>query len=175
MRGVSLVFLFLLLICLIMFRPIRIDEWVVSLAGYLTPAYIVIMLLFLYNNLSLLSAWSKGGMYHLEITKDMRPLIATLAGCSLLVMGGVYMLLQSGQMINIQIRRSWTALFFYLFTAIGAAFLIPNAVIGGWLIALPPLSLVAAPALATDKYKKFANFTLIFSILFLAFTLYINK
>ncbi len=171
----SLAFLLLLLVGMVLFRSFSLGEWSVALLGYTTPIYFLVSILFLFNKLYLFRYWPHVGFSISPVKKGIGPFIGTMSGLFVLMTTGIYAMQKNVQMSNIYVRRDWIALSFYLIISIVVGFLTDRKVASAWMITLPAVSIIVTHALALEKNKRFSNFIFYFSLLFLAFCLWLNK
>ncbi len=171
----SLAFLLLLLVGMVLFRSFSLGEWSVALLGYTTPVYFVVSVLFLVNKLYLFRYWPHIGFSMSPVKKGIGPFIVTMSGLFVLMTSGIVAMRKNVQMSNIYVRRDWIALSFYLIISIVVGVFTDNKVASAWMITLPAVSIIVTHALALEKSKRFSNFIFYFSLLFLAFCLWLNK
>lgn len=147
------------LVGLAVLRPFKTGEWMVMLAGFLTPAYFSVALLFLTDLLPLAKAWPA-----LDFVRPSPNAFGTagwtaVAGSIGFIIAGVATSLRLAARSAISVRRIWLVL------AIGSIVAALTALISteghdanALLLALPWLTpIVAAPA-ALEKKTRFGTF-----------------
>jgi hypothetical protein len=172
-----LVYFFLLLLCMMLFRAFSIGEWAVAIMGYATPFYFFVCILFLFDRFYYFHQWPHVGFFfarHPHISSPLN-LIITLAGLFVLFASGMFAMQKNVAMGNIYARRDWVAISFFLITSVVVAVLTDNTIESAWLIALPALSIVISHALLLEKNRRFSNFIFYFSLFYLFFCLVVNE
>jgi hypothetical protein len=170
-----LAYFLLLLVGMVMFRSFNIGEWSVALMGYATPFYFLACILFLIDRMYLFSLWPHIGFSLSTDVGSVFYLIVLFSGLLILLASGVYAMKQNVPMSNIYIRRDWIALSFYLIISIVVAILTDEAIKSTWLITMPALSIIISHALLLEKNKRFSNFIFYFSLIYVAFCLWVHK
>ncbi|MEZ5015648.1 MAG: DUF6427 family protein [Flavipsychrobacter sp.] len=164
------VFLFLLVfVSVSLLRRFNPSEWLVGLVGYLTPIYFFVTFLYLFNMLDELPGWIHLGISLPRRIPDPIYIIGLVVGVIMLLSMGTYSLQKQIVRASIFTRRGWTVIASMLFFSMLVAVFTPFEVRSGWLIALPALSLVVAPALYSEKNKLFSNFVFYFSLLLIVY------
>jgi len=169
-----LAYFFLLLVGMVMFRPFNVGEWSVALMGYLTPPYFLACVLFLADRFFLFAQWPGIG-FSMMAPNSVFYLIVMLAGLLILLASGIYAMQLNVAMSNIYVRRDWIALSFYLIISVFVAILTDVAIKTAWLVTMPAISIIISHALLLEKNKRFSNFIFYFSLVFLAFCVWISK
>lgn len=163
-------FLFLLVfVSVSLLRRFNPSEWVVGLVGYLTPFYFLATFLYLFDSFGKLASWAQLGISLPRRILDPIYIIGLVVGVILLLSMGTYALQKQIVRASIFTRRGWTVIASMLFFSMLVAVFTPFEVRSGWLIALPALTLIVAPALYSEKNKLFSNFVFYFSLLLIVF------
>ncbi len=106
------------------FRPFRLNEWLVLLIGLLTPFYFMAGWLFLTDNLDLVLQQLQIFQPHI-ITVANLPLTAiTFAVAGLATVAGVFMWQSNSGRMVIQVRKSWSVFFVSMLLIIPVIFLV---------------------------------------------------
>jgi hypothetical protein len=141
----TLIFLLLLLFALIVTRPFRITEWLVTLLGFTTPYYFLFVILFLTNQWD----WHKvipTLVFHLP---RLPTSLWITAGITFMVLpfliGGWYVQANLGKML-IQMRKSWSLLLMLLVVSVLIIVVNPGNNYLHWLPVIVPLSAFHAAA-----------------------------
>ncbi|MBC7904834.1 MAG: hypothetical protein H7Y27_15520 [Gemmatimonadaceae bacterium] len=141
----AVVFIVLMMFALILTRPFRITEWMVSLLGYTTPFYFLFILLYLTNQWT----WSK---IIPSISFHLPRLPANLwitAGIIFMVLpflvGSYYVQNNLGKML-IQVRKSWSLLLALLIVTVLIILVNPGTDFLHWLPVVVPLAAFHAAA-----------------------------
>jgi hypothetical protein len=159
----------LLFIALILLRSFNAGEWVVTLLGYLTPAYFWIGILFLMDKTGLLSQWPYIGLF--LPNKVVAPLytIGLIIGLIVLLSLGLYALQAFMGKTSVFNRRNWIMVLFCLFISFVVAMASDISMQYIWLLPMPALALIICHALYLEKNKRFSNFAFYFSLLLVIF------
>jgi hypothetical protein len=171
----ALTFFLLLLVGMLLFRPFNMGEWSVAMVGYITPLYFLLSLLFLADKMYLFWLWPRGGFSLTTHIASPGYLIGTLSGLLLLTGTGVYAMRQNVPLTNIYVRRDWIAVTYYLILSGFVAIFTDGAIITGWTVVMPALSIIISHALLLEKSKRFSNFIFYFSLAFLLYCIGVNK
>ncbi|MEP6844975.1 MAG: hypothetical protein ABI861_03200 [Panacibacter sp.] len=133
------------------YRPFRINEWMILLLGILTPIYFLAGYLFLNDQLE--AVLNKPIIFKLQIIRpaNLAITIATFIFTSIVIITGAYLWQSNSGRMVIQVRKNWSILFFMVILLIPGVFFIKNT----W----PDALLLAAPAAAafvsnTWQYPK---------------------
>lgn len=172
----ALGFVLLFLIALLLLRPFNIGEWVVAILGYLTPVYFFIGILFLTGQFSLLKYFPELGFAFPKIIHHPVYLTSCLVGILVLLGGGFLGIQQQIAKMTIAVRRTWILMFFYLVVALLTTCITSSAIHAEWVLVMPPLAIIISHAFYVERTKRFSNFILYFSLVFVIFCqLAINK
>lgn len=162
----ALIFFGFMLLALLVMRPIRLQEITITLIGFGFPFYIAFCLLYLFNHIQVASSW-----LHFSVQLPTHfspwfylPLILLVVFC--LVVAGLIWLSQNFSRLPVTVRRAWQIILIALFTSSLTALVSPGNAVSVWLITLPFLAMLIAPALTSEKRSSFANFTVYFLIIF---------
>lgn len=159
------IYVLLLFVALLFLRMFNIGEWLVALMGCLTPVYIYGCLLFLFDKFHELSYWPQIGFSLPRHIANPWYLIGSIVGLLILFSGGIIAAQGSMYKAGIYNRRMWTTVYLYLLLSIIIAVGTDISEKSAWLIVMPALSLIIAPALIIEKTKWFSNFAFYFSLL----------
>jgi Family of unknown function (DUF6427) len=123
------------------YRPFRLNEWMILLLGILTPLYFLAGYLFLTDQLQTVLQYLDIAALQVIRPANLAFIIITFIVSGSAIIAGIYMWqTNSGRMV-IQVRKSWAILFFMILFFVPVVFFIKNA----WPNAL---LLVAVPAAA---------------------------
>jgi hypothetical protein len=163
-------FLIMLLVSLALLRPFQLVEWVVGLIGFFTPIYFFVCLLFLFDKMEVLHHFSLFRINYLlpEFFKGLHLIL--LLGLFLLIAFGIFALQQSLPRVTIYVRRSWLLMICYCLLALCVIFCSSNTQFQGWILLMPPLSMIISQSFCLEKTKRFSSFTFYFSILLFIFS-----
>jgi hypothetical protein len=174
------IFFFLLLTFLLLYRTFDISELLVAIAGYITPFYIVVCILFLTNKLKLLPdlfyiGFSLSGK--VEYPAVTLTIILVLLG---LLLAGYYAMQQIIAFNNIHVRRDWYGITFYLLFSVLASLFIERSLGSAWLIVMPAYSTIVSLIFLLNngknkRQKRFSNFMFYFCLAFLTFCIFTNQ
>lgn len=162
----ALIFFGFMLLALLVMRPIRLQELAITLIGFGFPFYITFCLLYLFNQLPVARSWLQ---FNPKLPTHLSPwfylpLILLVVFC--LLVAGLFWLSQNFSRLPVTVRRAWQIILIALFTSSLTAVISPGNAVSVWLITLPFLAMLIAPALTSEKRSSFANFTVYFLIIF---------
>ena len=140
----SLAFALLIIFALLITRPPKVAEWLVSIMGILVTWYFLFAWLFLTNNLY---------RFHLPGFEISYPLFAQnnaeYAGLILIIAvtiaGSIFVQSVGGKQV-VQVRKSWGLMFLYLIVALFIPFISPSHNFEYWILAAVPASAFIASA-----------------------------
>jgi len=159
----------LLVMCMIVLRPFNFGEWVVAMAGYITPIYFFASVLFLIDMFREIVHWPNLGVSLPGRMESPVYMLGTFSGLIILFFSGVYVMQQQIPKSSIYVRRNWLALLIYVLISIAVAIITDAYVKSVWLILMPGLTLIISHALSLEKSKRFSNFIFYFSLIFVVF------
>ena len=165
----AIAFVFVILIALLFLRTFNIAEWLVAVMGIVTPVYMYACVLFLVDKFPELSYWPQIGVSLPRHIANPGYLIGTLISILVLFACGAYAVQDNLYKAGIYNRRMWTTVYVYLFLSILAAIGTDISEKSVWLMAIPALSMIIAPALIIEKTKWFSNFAFYFSLLLIIY------
>lgn len=169
-------FVLVLMIALLLLRPFHIAEWAVAFLGYMMPIYFFVALLFLFDNISLLKQLPEVNLLQFKSLAHPVYLMSCLVGIVILVACGVIGIQQQVTKMTISVRRAWIFIFLYLLISVLIAFISSSNINAQWALLMPPLAIIISHAFYIEKTKRFSNFILYFSLVFVIFCqLAINK
>lgn len=125
---------------LAIYRPFRINEWLILLLGIITPFYFLVGILFLNDKLGILNQQVQIFKFVIIKPQNLLLTIITFSYASLIIIAGIYLWQSNANRMVIQIRKNWTILFFMLLLLIPGVFFINNA----WPAALLAAAIPAA-------------------------------
>jgi hypothetical protein len=136
----AFIFIALIFIALIIYRTFRPNEYLVSLLGFFTPYYLFIAWQYLRDQLNvkeflLKAAWQSPRFEHYNWQ------LAAICTVAVLILGGIYVIMQQSTKMLVQARNAWSALFCYLLLALPLPFL--NGHTAHWALALTPVAAFA--------------------------------
>lgn len=154
---------------LVILRQFNIKEWAIGLSGMLMPLYIVAVLLFLTDKLSLLLLWPDVGI---SLPRQIHPAVYYLGSFAfvlLLFATGLFNMQGQLPKTSIYIRRCWIALSaLFLFALLTCLF--TDAANGpAWMVSLPALSLIVAHAFYNERSRLMNNIVFYCSLAFVLF------
>lgn len=158
-------YILVLVAAIMLLRPFNAGEWTVASMGYITPFYFAACILFIADMLPAFAHWPD--LDFTVIRKIKMPVYMGILGGGLLVLTGVsfYAMQQQMPKATIYVRRSWIAIFIYMFVSAVAALFGETSVNNAWLLTIPAISLFIAQALMVEKSKWFSNFIFYFLII----------
>jgi len=117
----------LVFIALGIYRPFRLNEWMIMLLGIITPFYFYAGYLFLTDQLE--TTVRQMNVFQLQIIRPASLLFTfiTFAYASLVIIAGIYMWQSNSNRMVIQVRKNWSILFFMLVLFIPCVFFIKDA------------------------------------------------
>lgn len=163
-----LVFVF---IALGIYRPFRINEWLILLLGIITPFYFYAGYLFLNDELQ--NTLQQLNIFELQVIRPANLLftIITFSFAALIIISGIYMWQANSNRMVIQIRKNWIILFFMLILFIPGVFFIKDT----WPYALLLATLPASAFISnTWQYPRRNLLPAILFWLFIALIIYNN-
>jgi hypothetical protein len=134
----SMAFTILIIVGLILTRPFRPAEWLVSLLGIITPYYFVLSYVFLTDK------WKgyrfPGFSVSLPQFHESRWAIAAIIIVLLATVIGLYYIRHNFRRQLVQTRKSWNLVFLYFFVAICIPFINATHTFQYWILCAVPLS-----------------------------------
>ncbi len=134
----SLAFVLLIVFGLIVLRPFKLAEWIISFLGILTPYYFWAAYLFLTDKLK----EYKFPQFEISYPRFHKNYLE-IAGICLLIIGfllGVYFLQTNFRKLQIQTRKRWSLILLYLVVALLVPFINATHTFDYWILAAIPLS-----------------------------------
>ncbi len=165
----GIVMILLLFLSISFMRRFNLREWLVGALGSLIPIYFLLMILYLVDGLQLMPSWFHLGLSLPRNIPDPTYNIGLVVGIIILVSMGVYALQAQMTRAGLFVRRGWTVFAFMFIFSIVIATFTDFQIKSGWLITVPVLSLIVAPAFYAEKNKVFRNFAFYFSLLLVVF------
>lgn len=138
-------FVVLVFFALLLMRPFRISEWVVTLMGLLTPYYFLFIVLFLTQN------WNPGAyMPHISLSiMHFKPSVWVATSITIMIIpflaGGYFIQNNLGKML-IQTRKCWSLLLFYLLVSSFIPFINSTDDFINWVLCTVPFAFFHAAA-----------------------------
>lgn len=135
----SLTFLIWIFLALAVMRPFRINEWLICILGVTTPFYFYAIYIFLAGRFG----WNEF-IPHLQVGFPSLKQSAWLAASVFLVLvpflaGGYYVQDNLRRML-INVRKGWSLLLLYLFTALLLPFVNSSDTFENWIMAMVPMA-----------------------------------
>ncbi len=149
----SFTFLLLAVIGLITYRAFKLNEYIILLLGFLVPFYCLFSFQYLNDSFSW-SNFTQTLNLHLPKFENAKWVLIGVIVIGTLTVAGLYTVqMQSGKM-NIQARKSWSLLFFYLLISLFIPFFSSN--FAYWILCLiPAAAFIGATFLyLSNKYIK---------------------
>jgi hypothetical protein len=158
-------------IAVAVYKPFRINEWMILLLGILTPFYFWAGFLFLNDQLEPLL--KQPGIFELQIIRpvNLAMTIITFVFTGVVIITGIYLWQANSARMVIQVRKNWSILFFMVVLFIPGIYLIKNTWPGALLLAVPA---AAAFVSNTWQYPKRNLFPALLFWLFIALIVYNN-
>ena len=151
----SLAFAALIIFALIVTRPFRVGEWLISLLGILTPWYFLIGYLYVTDKLN---------GYHLPGFAVTYPLfnqsfwsLAAVAIILIAFLVGAYFVQVNFRRQLVQVRKSWSLIMLYLVVAVFIPFINSTHTFEYWILAAVPLSAFISSAFLYSQRKWLTN------------------
>jgi hypothetical protein len=131
-------FSILLILSLIITRPLRLAEWLITFIGILTPWYFVASWLFFTNNLYSfrLSGFGISKPFYQAFTPELAGICLLLL---MIIIGAFYVRSFMSKQI-LQVRKNWVTMLIYLIIALAIPFINLSFNISNWMLALIPAS-----------------------------------
>ncbi len=165
----SLAFGLLIIFALLITRPIKVAEWLISILGILTPWYLLFAWLFLTNRLYSFQVPGIRIQYSSFIQNNTQ-----YAGMLLIllsaIMGAVFVQINARRQV-VQVRKSWGLLLLYLIVAILIPFINSIHNFQYWILTTVPLSAIIA---CFFFYPTKKWFPLSFHWIMVAFVIYMD-
>lgn len=166
----SFAFVILILLSLIITRPIKIAEWLITILGVIIPWYFLASWLFLNNSLY---SFSLSGMGVPSIT--FFSLKSYQSGgvifIFLLVIIGMSLMRSFMAKQILQVRKNWVLMLVFFIVALGIPFIAINLDITYWLLALIPSSAFIGCAF---YYPRFRWIPMVLQWIMVVFVLYME-
>lgn len=147
----SLAFWVLVLLALLITRPPRIAEWLITIIGIITPWYFLFSWLFLTERLY---------SFHLPALHFSVPRLTEkyveyggVAFLLLMTIAGALFVQSNISKQVVQVRKAWTLLFLYLIVALLIPFINAGNNFEFWIVAIVPVSAFAASAFYFPRIK----------------------
>lgn len=158
-------------IAVAVYRPFRINEWIILLLGILTPFYFLAGYLFLNDQLE--PALKQLSIFELQVIRPASLVltIITFVFAGIAIITGVYLWQANSARMVIQVRKNWSILFFMVILFIPGIYLIKNIWPNALLLAVPA---AAAFVSNTWLYPKRSIFPALLFWLFIALIVYNN-
>jgi len=157
-------------IALLILRPLSIREMLISLVGMVMPLYILAVVLFCLDHLSLISIWPDIGISLPVQLKPHKYYLIIFASLVVLLIGSMYTMQLQLPKAPIYIRRFWIMLsILFVFTILVASFT-DILVAGSWMICLPTLSLIVAHVFQNERSKKMNAISFYFALLLVLYS-----
>lgn len=155
-----------ILLSIIILRPFRINEWVLTLLGVATPYYFYAVYLFISDK------WSWHSLFpeiELKLPSIMQSL--WLAGTLFLIVVpfliGAWYVQNNLRRMLIQVRKGWSLLLFYLLITLFLPLMGENQTFEGWIIAVTPFAIFHACAYLYSSFRIIPIFLFWASVAFI--------
>jgi hypothetical protein len=141
----AIAFLIMLFFALLIMRPFRVQEWLVGFAGFTSPYYFLILILYFTHQLQ----WANL-VPHISFTFPAIPAsVWIIASISLLVIpfiiGGIYVQNNLNKML-IHVRKSWSLVLVFLITAIFVIIINKAGTYENWIVTAMPFAVFHSAA-----------------------------
>jgi len=146
----SLPLILIVIIALAIIRPFRLNEWFVLFFGIITPAYFLVIYLFLSDKLSLLPLPQP--IFDL-VKLPLQPffIITSLGVAALTIVWGMFSIKNSRGNVLIQVRKSWSVFFVSLLLFIPVVFFMNGAYPSALLLVAVPAACYTGFAFASNR------------------------
>lgn len=147
----SFAFSIFVILSLLITRPPKVAEWLITFIGIITPWYFFVAWLFLTNKLYSFRFSGFGisqASYNLFYTEGAAILIIAL----MILMGAFFTSRFMAKQV-LQARKNWSQMFLYLIICLGIPFIGMSHNIGFWVLALVPASAFIACAFYYPRVK----------------------
>jgi hypothetical protein len=155
---------------LLILRPLSIREWMIALVGMIMPLYIVTVVLFCFDHLSLMTLWPDIGISLPRQLKPAKYYLIIFASLIVLLAGSMYNMQLQLPKAPIYIRRYWIMLSILFVCTLLVASFTDSLVSGAWMICLPTLSLILAHIFQNERSKKMNAISFYFALLLVLFS-----
>lgn len=165
----SFAFAIFVILSLIITRPPKVAEWLVTFLGIFTPWYFLFSWLFLTNKLYSFHFFGFGitqatyNLFHNEWTG--------IIFIGLMIFIGIFFVQSYMTKQVLQVRKNWGQMLLYLLLCIGIPFIIISHNIGYWMLALVPASAFIGCAF---YYPRIRWIPMVLQWLMVGFTLYMQ-
>jgi hypothetical protein len=157
------------ILSLIITRPPKVAEWLVTFLGIITPWYFLFTWLFLTNKLY---SFHFGGFGITRATYQLfRNEWTGIIFIGLMIIIGLFFVQSYMAKQVLQVRKNWGQMIFYLLIGIGIPFIVISHSIGYWLLALVPASAFIGCAF---YYPRKRWIPMVLQWLMVGFTLYMQ-
>ncbi|MBX2931885.1 MAG: hypothetical protein KF781_08070 [Chitinophagaceae bacterium] len=158
-----------LLLVLMIIRPFRIAEWVITLIGIMLPFYFLGAWLYLSNQFHLLKIYLPDFNIHLPVEHINIWLWLSLSVITILLLLGSYYNSISNKRMVIQIRKSWGIIFILFLFLLPVPFLFSNVSLEAAIMCIVPLSAITANVYSNPKRLMLPNILFWLSIVIIIF------
>lgn len=149
----NIAFVALLLLALAVLRPFKISEWMVGLLGILTPVYFLAGILFLVDDLPLLTKMVSVGFTLPEKMAHPEILITAFSVIALLMVTGVYYLNIFMSRMLIQNKKWWYVVICSFFVSLIAGTFTVAKGYNQWMAALVPVTFIVTNTWFEERKK----------------------
>ena len=146
----SLPLVFIVIVALAIIRPFNLNEWFVLFFGIITPAYFLIVYLFLTDKFSLLPL-PKEVFDLLKLPLQPSFIITSLVVTALTIIWGLFSVKNSRGKVLIQVRKSWSVFFASLLLFIPVVFFMNGAYPSALLLVAVPAAGYTGFAFASNR------------------------
>ena len=152
-------------------RAFRVNEWMVLLLGIITPPYFIIALLFLTDQLSVVSNYLPQVQPHGFILKENIPMLITaIIGLYIIIDGFLSWSANSGKAV-MQVRRSWGILLMMWLLSIPLVFIVKEGSFNYLILGLLPAAAITSN---TFVYSKSSLYQTVLFWMLIAVIIYNN-
>lgn len=149
----AIAFAALIIFGLVIIRPFRLAEWLVSLVGILTPWYFLLSYVFLTNRLN--SYKPPGVFVSLPKFYDNAWAMVAIIIVLFTTLVGFYFIRKNYLRQLVQTRKAWNLVFLYFFVAVFIPFINATHSFEYWILCAIPLSAAAGAAFFYPEVKWF--------------------
>jgi hypothetical protein len=156
----SVYMLVLLIIALAMFRPIQITEWLVTLAGVITPFYFLLVYFFVWDQWERIKEIVPAHQLSLPSVVNNWQTIVMVTLVLLPAFIGWLLSNRYASHQGVQGRKNWALIFYYLLIALLIPFINNYSGLHHFILALVPLSIYASAFYTLPSNKKIVEYSI---------------
>lgn len=154
---------------LVILRPFNFKEWMIMLVGLTMPLYMLLVLLFCTDKLSIMHFWPDLGI---SLPRKLHPELyfaGFFTGIFIWMFFSLFNMQRQLPKAPIYIRRCWIAFTVLIFVSLISAIFSDPKINSVWMITLPGLSLMLAHAFINERSKKMNAISFYFALALVVF------